>query len=154
MGCRLSSSSRGPPPPLPPAERAPPLRQLHAFVPAVDAAKVVKVYDGDTITVGAPLAMNGTTQYYKFRVRLRGIDCPELRTRDFDEKRQAEDARDMLKDRILEEVVHLHDVSVDKYGRLLATVLHRGEDVSAWMLARGAAVPYDGTGEKWRDRAR
>ena len=59
----------------------------------------------------------------------------------------------MLKDRILEEVVHLHDVSVDKYGRLLATVLHRGEDVSAWMLARGAAVPRRNRGEVAGPRA-
>ena len=131
MGCRASSHA----PSNLSVERVPPLNELKPFVPAVDAGKVVKVSAGDIIVVGAPISMNGTTQYFRFRVRLRGIQCSY-------EKEQARVARDALRTRLMGQVVDLSAVRVvDKRGRLLAAVLHNGECMSAWMLARGMAVP-------------
>ena len=62
------------------------------FIPNIKYAKVIKVYDGDTITIAAkihPLDSN----YYRFSVRLAHIDCPELKTKNKDEKNYAEKAK-------------------------------------------------------------
>ena len=131
------------------APRVPPLRELQAFVPPIARGTVVKVYDGDTITVAAPLPNeDGVPTYYKFSVRLRGIDCPELRTRNEVEKAVAIVARDTLQARILHQEVELKERATDKYGRLLANVYYRGDqhepELGQWLLTQRLAVPYDG----------
>ena len=122
----------------------PPLAELEGFVPPLRVGKVVKVYDGDTLTVGAPLHLDGARRFYKFSVRLRGIDCPELRSRNDTEKQVAAIARDELRSLVLDKVVHLGDVGLDKYGRVLATVSLGGQDMSAHLLTKRLAVPYRG----------
>lgn len=130
--------------------RVPPLRELKPFVPPIAHGTVVKVYDGDTITVAAPLPNEeGVPTYFKFSVRLRGIDCPELRTRNDVEKSVAIVARDALQARILHKEVQLTARATDKYGRLLANVYYHGDDgeepeLGQWLLAKRLAVPYDG----------
>ena len=47
-----------------------------AFVPPVTSGKVIKVYDGDTITIATKLPIN-KSPIYKFQVRLTGIDSPK-----------------------------------------------------------------------------
>ena len=122
----------------------PELRELTKFVPPVYQGKVVKVYDGDTITVGAPLTIQGITRYYKFSVRLRSIDCPEIRSSDPNEKEIAIKARDVLFKRLNNRIVHLRDLNTDKYGRLLAAVWHDDVSMSDWLIQQRLAVPYDG----------
>lgn len=46
-------------------------------------AKVIKVYDGDTITV----VFNYNNKYYKWNCRLNGIDTPEIKSNNEDEKK-------------------------------------------------------------------
>jgi endonuclease YncB( thermonuclease family) len=102
---------------------------------------VTRVYDGDTVTVVATL-FRAT---YEFSVRVRGVDCPEMRTRDPDEKHVALLARDAVRALVLGRWVVLGDVAADKYGRLLATVATpEGADVAEDLLARRLAVPYGG----------
>ena len=62
------------------------------FVPPISYGKVVKVYDGDTITVATPLD-NTRAPIYHFSVRLRGIDSPEIRGKTPEEKAAALKAR-------------------------------------------------------------
>ena len=112
------------------------------FVPDVQRAKCVSVYDGDTITVAARPSRRG--QPYLFKVRLAGIDAPEMRGGSAAEKEAAIAARDYLRERICNKCVTLSNVETEKYGRLLCTVKHRGKDVSRLLLDRGFAVPYDG----------
>ena len=50
------------------------------FVPPIDKGKVVKIYDGDTITIAAKLPYS-SSPLYRFSVRLNGIDTPELHTK-------------------------------------------------------------------------
>jgi micrococcal nuclease len=107
------------------------------YVPQVRYGYVIKVYDGDTITVAS--RMWGT--YYRFSVRLRGIDCPEMKS---DDKVIAMIAQKKVSDLILNKRVYLTEVSMDKYGRLLAKVSYHGVDVSAFLLGQKLAVPYDG----------
>jgi endonuclease YncB( thermonuclease family) len=114
------------------------------FVLPVTQGKVVKVYDGDTITVA--FYMNGTL--YRTNVRLLGIDSPELKGSSEEEKKMAVAARDALSAKILNEVVELRNTSTEKYGRLLAEVWLDGTNLSVWMLLNNYAVPYGGGTKK------
>ncbi len=116
------------------------------FIPPVKYGKVVKVYDGDTITIVATLdfGVYQSPQLYKFSVRLNGIDTPELKTKNENEKRLAIIARDELKKQLDNKIVELKNVSLEKYGRLLAEVYVGDINVNEWMITNGYAVKYDG----------
>lgn len=113
-------------------------------------AKVLEVYDGDTITVG--FRFNGG--YWRSSVRLYGIDAPELRPRKSgrsiesleNERKAAIRSRDFLSDMILGKVVEVHVSSknVDKYGRLLGAVFLKNKNVSERMLENNHARRYFG----------
>jgi micrococcal nuclease len=119
------------------------------FIAPVTAGHVIKVYDGDTITVATTLGKGGG-QLYRFAVRLAGIDAPELHSRDAEERQAGEAARAALSARILHTNVRLDVVpdAKEKYGRILARVVTAGAgdvtDVCAWMVRCKHAVPYDG----------
>ena len=112
------------------------------FIPPVTKGKVVKVYDGDTITVASRI-MN-SKKVYRFSVRLNGIDSPEIKGKTVEEKTAAIKSRDALKDIIFGQIVVLKDVKTEKYGRLLATVYHNNVNMNNWMLENNLAIPYDG----------
>ena len=115
------------------------------FVPPLKYGKVVRVYDGDTIHVACTV-FDGIVA--RFKVRLAGIDCPELRTKDDSEKKAGYVARDLLSDKISGKTVQLKDISFDKYGRILATIYYEKLNINAWMLEQGWALTYDGKGKK------
>lgn len=114
------------------------------YVPDVKEGKVIKVYDGDTITIAT--FVPGSDTLFRFSVRLTGIDTPELKSHDVREKALAKRAQVALSDKILGRVVRLEGVALEKYGRLLATVRCDGESVSLnqWMFDQGHAVAYAG----------
>lgn len=125
------------------------------YVPNILRGKVIKVYDGDTITIACRHKSGGlfSTKIYRFSVRLAKIDCPELKTSDDDEKHVALIAKRELEAKVLGKVVVLKDISVEKYGRILADVyVDRPFGVNSppkilvndWMLERRLAVHYDG----------
>lgn len=114
------------------------------FIPPVSEGYVVKVYDGDTITIATRLPIENDDTIYKFSVRLRKIDSPELRTKNIEEKEMAIISRDALSEIILHKFVTLENVDLEKYGRVLADVIHNGVSMSEWMLKNKLAVPYDG----------
>ena len=101
------------------------------------------VYDGDTFTMIAHCAPD-TSKSYKWRVRLRGIDCPEMNGRTKKERRWAIAAREHVVSLIEGEVVTLDKIGYDKYGRVLANVSRDGKDVAASLLKAKLAVKYDG----------
>ena len=113
--------------------------------------KVDKVLDGDTIDVTIDL---GFDLYKKERVRIAGVDTPEKRTRNLEEKELGIDATNWLK-KELEDVLagddelivrtELHG-GVGKYGRLLGW-LYVGDDqvsLNEQMIEQGYAHAYDG----------
>lgn len=122
------------------------LSEAIPFIPPVKYGKVVKVYDGDTITIVATLDFDvyQSPQLYKFSVRLNGIDTPELKTKNENEKKLAIIARDELKKQLDNKIVELKNVSLEKYGRLLADVYVGDICVNEWMVTQGYAVKYDG----------
>ncbi len=107
------------------------------FLPPIQSGKVVKVYDGDTITVGAILYEVA----YRFSVRLNGIDTPELKG---PHQEKAMLARDELSKLVMNQIVHLKNVGTEKYGRLLADVYFGDIHVNQWMKDKGHAVEYHG----------
>jgi len=115
------------------------------FRPEISVAKCIKVYDGDTITIacGLPPYEPGKP-IYRWSVRLRGIDAPEMRTKCVNEKGCAMLAKEMMAAQVLDKVVTLENVSYDKYGRVLADVFVDSVNVTDRLLANNLAVPYDG----------
>ena len=127
------------------------VHNTETYIPKITYGKVIKVYDGDTITVAAYLP-ESNKQVYKFSVRLRGIDSPELRGSSAAEKKHAIVARDALSERILDKYVNIKNVSTEKYGRLLADVYFEETNMNDWMVSNNYAVEYDG-GTKHRDKS-
>lgn len=81
-------------------------------------AKVVKVYDADTIHIVFPVF----GKLMKFKTRFIGIDSAEIRSKNPDEKIHAKKARDILKSKIHDKLVRVECGEFDKYGRLLVKV--------------------------------
>ena len=107
------------------------------------AARVLAVIDGDTIAVSARIWIG---QDVVTRVRIVGVDTPELRGGCTRERALAVEARDFVVDAIDAGVVMLRDIRYDKYGgRVLARVENGGgRDLAALLIAAGLGRPYDG----------
>ena len=114
------------------------------FVPPITKGHVIKVYDGDTITIASKLPIINDEQIYRFSVRLNSIDTPEIKGHTEEEKSAACIARDALKEKILNKEVTLKNVSLEKYGRLLADVYLNELCLNNWMLENKYAVEYHG----------
>ena len=113
------------------------------FVPPVEKGIVIKVYDGDTITIASKLPYP-TSPLYRFSVRLNGIDCPEIKGKDENEKQCAQIAKKEMSDLILNKVVTLKNVQTEKYGRILADVYIEDLHLNKHMIEKRLAVSYDG----------
>ena len=119
--------------------------------------EINRVIDGDTIDVTIDL---GFDLYKKERVRVAGVDTPEKRTRDLEEKALGIDATNWLKEKLESTLAGDDQLSirtelvggVGKYGRLLGWLYVGDEDVSLneQMIAEGYAWAYDG-GTKQKD---
>ena len=113
------------------------------FVFPIQEGYVIKVYDGDTITIAAKLPYN-ESPLYRFPVRLNGIDTPELKGQSDDEKTAAKQARDALSQLILHKKITLRNVQNEKYGRILADVYLDDLCINDWLIQERYAVKYDG----------
>ena len=113
------------------------------FAVQIEWGKVVKVYDGDTITVAAKLPYS-KSPVYRFTVRLRGIDTPEIKGHCEKERDAAKIARDALHSKIFGRVVNLKNIGTEKYGRMLADIYLDDLHINRWLLDSKYAVPYDG----------
>lgn len=89
------------------------------WLPDIKYGVVTHVYDGDTFHL-VSIPKNGDGKWYKFVIRLRGIDTPELNIPE--QKEKGLEAKQALIDMMLTEVVMLTKIDKDKYGRILADV--------------------------------
>ena len=113
--------------------------------------EINRVLDGDTIDVTIDL---GFDLYKKERVRVAGVDTPEKRTRDLEEKKLGLDATEWLKDKLEGAIDGDDELSirtelvggVGKYGRLLGWLYIGDATVSLneKMIDEGYAWAYDG----------
>ncbi len=119
--------------------------------------EINRVLDGDTIDVTIDL---GFDLYKKERVRVAGVDTPEKRTRNLEEKELGKDATNWLKEKLDGAISGDDELSVrtelvggvGKYGRLLGWLYIGDADLSLneQMIAEGYAWAYDG-GTKQKD---
>ena len=119
--------------------------------------EINRVLDGDTIDVTIDL---GFDLFKKERVRIAGVDTPEKRTRDLEEKELGIHATNWLKDKLTETIKGDEELiirtelkgGVGKYGRLLGWLYIGDADVSLneQMITEGYAWAYDG-GTKQKD---
>jgi len=110
-----------------------------------------KVLDGDTIDVTIDL---GFDLYKKERVRIAGVDTPEKRTKDLEEKALGIDATNWMKDKLEGAISGDDELTIrtelvggmGKYGRLLGWLYIGDAEVSLneQMITEGYAWEYDG----------
>ena len=113
--------------------------------------EINRVLDGDTIDVTIDL---GFDLFKKERVRIAGVDTPEKRTRDLEEKELGIHATDWMKDKLNETIKGDEELTirtelkggVGKYGRLLGWLYIGDADVSLneKMITEVYAWGYDG----------
>ena len=118
------------------------------FIPPITGGQVIKVYDGDTITIASKLPYVNSPMY-RFAVRLNGIDAAEIKGKSFAEKEIAIQSRDALSAKIMGQYVDLQNVNTEKYGRVLADVYLGDIHINQWLLDNKYAIRYDG-GTKYR----
>ena len=102
-------------------------------------AEVVKVHDGDTIT------LRTSFRDFDFPLRFLNIDAPELN------EERGKESRDKLKSFIEGERIDVlinQKNRVDKWGRLLGSVFHRGMDIGDLMMRLGFAKNFNSRNEE------
>ena len=106
-------------------------------------ARALRVIDGDTVEMRVSIWLG---QEVVTRVRMRGIDAPELRARCREELTQAEAAKAALQAMVETDSLYVTDVGYDKYGtRVVARIVDAAHvDLGARLLEAKLARPYTG----------
>ena len=118
-------------------------------------AKLVRVVDGDTVDA---LIDVGFDIWFKKRIRFKGLDTWESRTRNLEEKALGLKAKARTKE-LLEKVssksgyFRIKSYGLGKYGRVLADVFIMDKDGKQWnvnetLITEGHAYIYDGGKKK------
>ncbi len=104
-------------------------------------AKLIRVIDGDTVDAIIDLGFN---VWVEKRIRLYGIDAPETRTRDLEEKKKGIETKERLQE-LLEankNVFIVRSHGVGKYGRCLGTLLINNVNLNERLLSEGYVKEY------------
>ena len=106
-------------------------------------AKCLKVVVGDTIDAQIDL---GFDTHKTIRIRLVGINAPESRTRDLEEKERGLAAKARVKQLLKENKNEfiLHSQGVGKYGRCLGEIYLGDSNLNDQLIQEGHATSYDG----------
>ncbi|EAK2503032.1 thermonuclease [Campylobacter upsaliensis] len=106
--------------------------------------KVSRVIDGDTIEL---LAKTSKTNPYnhiaKLKIRLYGIDAPELK------QAYGKEAKEFLSALVLKQEVSLIIENKDKYDRFVGTIFLKGQDINKEMVKNGYAHAYESFSKKY-----
>ena len=103
--------------------------------------RVERCVDGDTVDLWINL---GFSTFVKKRVRLYGINTPESRTRDLEEKARGKAATAHIESLLEAGRCDLDSHELGKYGRVLGTLWVDGVDINQQMIADGHATEYAG----------
>ena len=118
-------------------------------------AKLDRVIDGDTIDVNIDLGFDISVHK---RIRLAGIDTPESRTRDLEEKKRGLAAKQRLIELLDKGDLVVESKDVGKYGRVLGVLHIYPEDlglpvnVNNKLVEEGYAVEYSGSKKKIKEK--
>jgi micrococcal nuclease len=117
-------------------------------------ATIIKIVDGDTVDVDIDLGFNVVLK--DERVRIAGIDTPESRTRDLEEKKFGLAAKARVKQLLGKTCVLKTQINKSgedmkgKFGRILGDFNVYDSDTDSWklltsiLISEGHAVPYHG----------
>lgn len=105
---------------------------------------VTRVVDGDTVDVDIDLGFGMI--YKKQRVRMKGIDTPESRTRDLEEKKFGLASKAFLKEQLKDQEIELVSHDKGKFGRILGELFvgSSAYSINKTMIDNHHAVLYDG----------
>ena len=105
--------------------------------------EILRVVDGDTVDVRMDLGFN---VWHKCRVRLMGINAPESRTRDKEEKKRGLAAKQWLINTLdsAQADIEMKSHGSGKYGRILGEIYINDININQLMVSEGHAVKYDG----------
>ena len=103
--------------------------------------EVTRIVDGDTIDIIIDL---GFSIYIKQRIRLAGIDAPETRTLDLNEKQKGLDAKSWLEEQLKDQEIIIKTIKEEKYGRMLGYLYTKNHSltINERMILEGLAVKY------------
>ena len=112
--------------------------------------KILRIVDGDTVDVDIDLGFG--MWMHRERVRMMGIDTPESRTRDLEEKAFGLASKERLKELLPIGSIQILKTEIDKsgedakgkFGRILGDFLIEGERASEILINEGHAVAYHG----------
>lgn len=110
--------------------------------------KINKVVDGDTVDIDLDLGFNIVLANQ--RVRMAGVDTPESRTSNKEEKPRGLLSKKKLAEKLPVGSWHIietqkSDNNDDKFGRILGVfILEDGTKVNDWLIQNNYAVPYRG----------
>ncbi|MDB9847598.1 thermonuclease family protein [bacterium] len=104
-------------------------------------AKLDRVVDGDTVDALVDL---GFDTWKKVRIRMHGMNAPESRTRDLEEKKLGLAAKSRLIELLRDGDFILQSHGVGKYGRCLGTLWIEDIDINKTLISEGHATEYFG----------
>ena len=104
-------------------------------------AKLIRVIDGDTIDALIDLGFDTWT---KKRIRLYGINAPESRTKDLQEKELGLAAKDRLEElfKVYSDEFILESRGIGKYGRCLGILFIDNQNINELLISEGHARKY------------
>ncbi|EDP6839055.1 thermonuclease [Campylobacter upsaliensis] len=106
--------------------------------------KVSRVIDGDTIELLAKTSKeNPYNHIIKLKIRLYGIDAPELK------QAYGKEAKEYLSALVLKQEVSLIIENKDKYDRFVGTLFLKGQDINKEMVKNGYAHAYESFSKKY-----
>jgi micrococcal nuclease len=108
-------------------------------------AFITNVVDGDTVDAEIDLGFNIK---WSNRLRLNGIDTPELHSSCQQIRKQAVMAKEYLASLVLNQNVTIQSFGQEKFGRYLADIYVNGEKVNQVMIDKSHALPYFGGKKK------
>ena len=111
-------------------------------------SNILKIVDGDTVDLSLDLGFYVTVVQ---RIRLDGVDTPEIHSKDTQEKQLGQEAKNF----IIKWFEENKDLTIktkkdDKYGRMLGEILCGNKSLNKTLVEMGYAWEYDG-GEKKKD---
>ena len=104
-------------------------------------AEVLRVVDGDTVDVRVDL---GFKVHFNVRVRMYGMNAPESRTRNKEEKIRGLAAKERLEQLLEDKEVVIKSHGVGKFGRCLGTLYVNEKNINAQLISEGHATEYYG----------
>lgn len=113
-------------------------------------AKVVEVYDGDTVTIQTRLSRG--EKIYLYKLRLDGLDTPEKRHANPLHRKAGEAVRNVMAQKLLGKMIRIEFCREGKFGRLCGTVYvgkmtwWRWQDhynLNAWLIREGLAKVFN-----------